>query len=297
MGVAELVRQYVASADIVSMVVRSLVAALLGSDFLGDRPLWGLVQASERCHAVARLLMRLLKQVIAAGDLLDLNRGVLLLSSLRLGHLALEHIDVVLEALESDEDDGEIVERAILGRGVKDLVRDLAADGVDRGRLARGEGLLASLGRHVPDDAIDLVVLELVEYAVTANERIVQVKRACLLVRDFSLAAHDALLAAQVLKLGLAVAKRAADREAPGEDSVRAHERVVLVVAVFGRWARLLPDLLRLRRWHAFVHDCLGLVHMATRRLNPRELPRIRRLVVPREDPYLALRLHAHLRH
>lgn len=51
----------------------------------------------------------------AAHDLLDLNWGVLrLLRSLDVGDLALEHVNVVLEALERNENDREIVQRAIL---------------------------------------------------------------------------------------------------------------------------------------------------------------------------------------
>ena len=78
--------------------------------------------------------------VRAARDLLDLNWGVLrLLGSLDVGDLALEHVDVVLEALERHEDDGEIVQRAILGRCVENLVCNFAAYGVDRSWLSSGE--------------------------------------------------------------------------------------------------------------------------------------------------------------
>ena len=44
--------------------------------------------------------------ISATHDLLDLNWGILrLLGSLNVGDLALEHIDVVLEALERHKDD------------------------------------------------------------------------------------------------------------------------------------------------------------------------------------------------
>ena len=93
------------------MVFRSLVAALLRMHFLVNRPLRGLVQASERRHTISRLLLRVLQQIRPAHDLLDLNRCILrLLRSLNVRHLALEHVDVVLEALECDENDGEVVQ-------------------------------------------------------------------------------------------------------------------------------------------------------------------------------------------
>ena len=116
-------------------------------------------------------------------------------------------------------------------------------------------------------------------------------------MRHLWLAAYDTLLATQMLKLSLAVAKGAAHREPAWEDTVWTHERIVFVVAVLRGRASLLADLLGLSGRHALVHHCLRLVDMATGRFNPRKLHRIRGLVVPGEDTDLAGRLHADLGH
>lgn len=94
-------------------------------------------------------------------------------------------------------------------------------------------------------------------------------------MRHLWLTAHDTLLATQMLKLSLAVAKSSAHGEPTWEDTVRTNERIVFVVAVFRGWASLLANLLSLSGGHALVHHCLRLVDMATGRFNPRKLHRV----------------------
>ena len=234
------------------------------------------VQTTQRCYITA-ILDRLLMEII---------------QRIMLDDLLLEHLDVVLEALEGDEDYGEVVERAVFGGGVEDLVGYLARDGVDRRRLVLAVGLLTRPGGDVPHDLVDLVVLQLVEDAVGGDERVVEVVDPALLVGGLGLARHDAAHAPQVRQLGLAVAERAADGETAGEDAIRADEGVLLLVAVLFEGHRVLADLLRRGRRHPVLHHGLRLVDVAAGLDDAVELTLIAGLVVPREHLHLRGRLH-----
>ena len=146
---------------------------------------------------------------------------------------------------------------------MEDFVSHLARDSVDRGRLVLAVSLLPRPGGHVPHDLVDLVVLQLVEDTIGGDECVVEIVDPALLVSGLGLARHDAAHAAQMCQLGLAVAERAADGEAAGEDSVRADERVFLLVAVFLERHRVLPDLLCRSRRHPVLHHGLRLVDVA----------------------------------
>lgn len=78
--------------------------------------------------------------------------------SSRLSYLLLEHFNVVFEALESYKHDGEIVERAMSCRSMKNFVGYLACNRVYRWDLLQAVGLKTRLGRDIPYNLIDLVV-------------------------------------------------------------------------------------------------------------------------------------------
>ena len=62
--------------------------------------------------------------VFLSSDLLQADRVLL--------YLLFEHLDVVFEALESDEDDGEVVEGAVPRTCMKDLIGNFSRYRVDR---------------------------------------------------------------------------------------------------------------------------------------------------------------------
>ena len=82
-----------------------IVCLALDGDFSIKSALWRLVQATETCHAVIIIAILRLMQI-------QTEHGVVL------DNLLFEHLNVVFETLESNEDDREVVKRAILSRGV-----------------------------------------------------------------------------------------------------------------------------------------------------------------------------------
>ena len=90
---------------------------------------------------------------------------------------------------------------------MQNFIGDLTRDSVDRGWLACLEGLLASFGSNVPNNTVDLVVLELVKYSVASDQNVVEVARPIDFVGNLRLAAHNASHTTQILDLGFTVAE------------------------------------------------------------------------------------------
>ena len=141
-------------------------------------------------------------------------------------------------------------------------------------------GLQASFGRHIPDNLIDLVVLQLVKDSVRAYEHVIKIVHTILLVSDLRIASDHPTDPAQVSQLSLAVSKRSTDRESARKDAVGANEGVLFIIAILGWWHCLLFHLVCLGGRQAILHHCLGLVDVATCRYYPVELFLIGGLVV-----------------
>ena len=133
-------------------------------------------------------------------------------------------------------------------------------------------GLQACFGCHIPDDLIDLVILEFVKDSVRADEHVIKIVHTVLLVSDFWIASDHSTDATQVSQLSLAVTKRSTDRESAWKDAIRPNKRVLFIIAIFSLWHCLLFYLVCLGSGQAILHHCLGLVDVATRRHYPVKL-------------------------
>ena len=93
--------------------------------------------------------------------------------------------------------------------------------------------LQACFGCHIPDDLIDLVILEFVKDSVRADEHVIKIVHTVLLVSDFWIASDHSTDATQVSQLSLAVTKRSTDRESAWKDAIRPNKRVLFIIAIF----------------------------------------------------------------
>lgn len=135
----------------------------------------------------------------------------------------------------------------------------------------------------IPNDLIYLIILELVKDTIGPDKHVIEVVHAAFFDNCLRFTRYNALDTAQVHKFGLAVAKGAADGEPAGENSIRADEGVLLLVAVLLRWNGVHLNLLSACRWIAIIHNCLGLIDVTTCFCDSIELDRIGGLVVPRK--------------
>ena len=132
--------------------------------------------------------------------------------------------------------------------------------------------LQPSLGCHVPDNLIDLVVLQFVEDSVRADKYVIKIVHTILLVSDLWIASDHSANPAQVSQLSLAVTKSSTDRKSARKDTIGPNERVLFIIAILGWWHSLLSNLVSLGGRQAILHHCLGLIDVATRRYYPVKL-------------------------
>lgn len=90
--------------------------------------------------------------------------------------------------------------------------------------------LLACLGCHIPNNLIDLVVLQFVKDTVGSDQSVVEVVHAALLVCCFGFASDNATHASKMRKFGLTVAKSPTDGQSAREDAVRTNKGVFLFI-------------------------------------------------------------------
>lgn len=139
---------------------------------------------------------------------------------------------------------------------------------MDRGDLPLAVGLLPGFSSHVPDNLVDLIVLELVEDAVRCDQSVVEVVYTALLMGGLWLTSDHASESAEMRKFSLAITESSTDGEPSWEDTIRSNEGVFFLVTVLFLRQCLLPDLLCRSRWHTIFHHCLSLVDVATVCLN-----------------------------
>ena len=101
-------------------------------------------------------------------------------------------------------------------------------------------GLQTSFGCYIPDDLIDLVVLEFVKDSVRADKHVIKIVHSILLMSDFWIASDHSTDPAQVSQLSLTVTKRSTDRESARKDAIRANEGVLFIITILSWWHCLL---------------------------------------------------------
>ena len=162
--------------------------------------------------------------------------------------------------------------------------------------LALAMGQLTLLSCHIPHNRVNRIILQLVKDTIRANKHVVKRVYSLLLVSDLWITRYNSLHSPKMAHLGLTITESTTYGESTREYSIWSHKRVFLIVAVLWLRARILPNLLRLSRRQAILHNSLSLINVPSSLTDSLELVGTRRLVIVRELPHMRCRLHLHLR-
>ena len=173
-------------------------------------------------------------------------------------------LNVVLEALESHKNHGQIIEAVMSCCSLHYFVCNQTTNGAECGRLdARQVEMLASLEScDVPNDLINVFVSHFVENTIRSDQDIVEDLRAVRFKNYFWFICNASWDSPQVSNFSFNVSESPANGKPARVNPVRAHKRVFFLFRIY-LWWLIYFYLNHLRLRYSVLHGCLCLVNVA----------------------------------